>query len=119
HGRGRGLGRRRSDYAQRDEERHHQSGSTHEWVRNHCQRMWTLIFGYSGDLPSTSTMRRLLSGASRRRLLLLNETILPQSLGIATSYRATCAWAEAGSGSHGRAASTVRASAMIVSTVLM
>ncbi len=40
-------------------------------LASYCQRMSTFTLGYSGALPSTSTMRMDSSGASRRRLLLL------------------------------------------------
>jgi threonine dehydratase len=57
-------------------------------TQRHCQWMRTLTFGYSGILPSTSTMRQP-SADSSTRLLLLMAMNFPQLFGTLTSYLGT------------------------------
>src|SRR2546422_8974470 len=90
------------------------------------KRTCTFTFGYSGGLPSTSTMR-MPSEFSSSRLLLLKPTNFPQLFGTTTSYFAADVWAQAASGvealnsvgTRGRAASTTRARAMTVRTAFV
>src|SRR5512145_572628 len=95
-------------------------------VAGYSQRMRTFTRGHLVGSQSTSTRRQLLSGASRRRLLLLIAMNLPHALGTVTSYLGTALWASAGAGerrssapdasSHGLAAIATSAIAITTST---